>query len=114
MSTPLNVFLREGNVELYLSKLHATWEPAERDTLLRLLAKEESQMGRSREHLENGERRVADGRECLERQRRAIAASPSQEAKSADMLLLETLEQTQMLLEQHLQWLRERLEQHKL
>jgi hypothetical protein len=45
MSTQMNVFLTEGNVEIYLSKLHLTWKPEERDKLLRLLAREEQQMG---------------------------------------------------------------------
>jgi hypothetical protein len=72
----MRVFLTEGNVEIYLSQLHTTWNPDERDKLLRLLVREESSMGASREHLENGERRVSEGRDRIDRQRRLVADTP--------------------------------------
>lgn len=102
---PLNVFVAEGNVEIYLSKLHETFNPVERDSLLRLLVKEEAAMGIGREHVENGERRVVDGHQRLEKQRAIAAGLPSEHPHT---LLLETLERTQALLEQHLDFLRER------
>ena len=104
--TPLHVFVAESNVEIYLSKLHGTLNPSERDNLLRLLAQEEASMGTSREHVEHGERRVIDGRQRLEKQR-IVAVGLSGE--HPDALLLGTLEKTQELLEQHLSFLRERL-----
>jgi hypothetical protein len=89
----MSVFLTEGNVEIYLARLHSTWNPEERDKLLRLLIREESQMGLSREHLENGERRVTDGRDRIARQRRLVADIPLPERTGAQAsLLLETLE----------------------
>jgi hypothetical protein len=109
MSTSMNVFLTEGNADIYLSKLHLTWKPEERDSLLRLLAREENQMGTSREHLDHAERRILDGRHRIARQRDVVACltGPGQ-AGTTDALLLETLLQTQALLEQHLEILRQR------
>jgi len=103
--TSLNVFVTESNVELYLSKLYTTINPAERDNLLRLLANEVAAMGYSREHVENGERRMAECRQRLERQRLIVSGLPSEHP---DALLLETLERTQVLLVQQLESLRER------
>jgi hypothetical protein len=84
--TPLHVFAAEGNVEIYLSKLYGTLHPSERDNLLRLLANEEASMGTSREHVENGERRMIDGRQRLKKQR-IVAMGLSVEHSGA--LLLE-------------------------
>lgn len=41
---PMNIFVIEGNAEIYLSKLRATLSPGMRDELLRLLSAEQSQM----------------------------------------------------------------------
>ena len=101
--SPMEVFVTEGNVEIYLSRLHRTWNACDRDMLLRLLCQEEARMGFSREHLENGEKRVLEGRERLRKQRELVAQLGSQDQAA---LLLETLEKTQMLLEQHLSRLR--------
>ncbi|MGD9880980.1 MAG: hypothetical protein AB7I59_27200 [Geminicoccaceae bacterium] len=111
----LDVFVTEGNVDIFLLKLHKTLDPIERDKLLRLVATEEAKMGRSREHVENGQIRVTDGRERLERQR-ILVAGLSLEERSAHpaAFLLETLEKTQNLLQEHLRLLRERLEHAKL
>ncbi len=76
MTSPMSVFLIEGNVEIYLSRLHTTWNPEERDKLLRLLVREEAQMGFGREHLENAQRRVSDGRDRIARQRRLVDNLP--------------------------------------
>ena len=114
MSTPMNVFLTEGNVDIYLSRLHLTWKPEERDGLLRLLLREEDQMGASREHLERAERRIAEGRELIARQRNIVARLPEQRPTDVETHLLRTLEQTQALLEHHLEILRQRHESTKL
>ncbi|MBY0320846.1 MAG: hypothetical protein K2X72_19135 [Reyranella sp.] len=115
MTSPMSVFLTEGNVEIYLSRLHTTWSLEERDRLLRLLVQEESRMGTSREHLENGERRVSDGRDRIIRQRRLVADIPPPERAAAPAsLLLETLEKTQALLEEHLVMLQRQRESKKL
>jgi hypothetical protein len=115
MTSPMGVFVTEGNVEIYLSRLHTTWNLEERDKLLRLLAREEAQMGLNREHLENGERRVSEGRERIAKQRRIVADGLLHEqTRSSAALLLETLEKTQTLLEEHLMALQQRHEGTKL
>ena len=115
MSTSLNAFVTESNVELYLSRLYTTLDATDRDNLLRLLVEEESKMGRSLEHVENGERRVADGCERLKRQRTVVAGLPiGKRHEHPAARLLETLEQTQALLEQHLRCMRASHERHKL
>jgi hypothetical protein len=111
----MNVFLTESNVEIYLSRLHTTWNAEDRDKLLRLLVREESQMGFSREHLENGERRTMEGRDRVTRQRELVAnIPPNQRDGNPHALLLVTLEQTQALLESHVAALRQRLQTSKL
>ena len=113
--TPMNVFVTEGNVDIYLSQLHETWNPEDRGKLLQLLIREEAQMGTSREHLEHGERRVSEGRQRVARQRQIVAGNRSSDQPgSRAMLILETLEQTQALLEGHLIALRRRRECTKL
>ena len=113
--TPLNVFVTEGNIEIYLSRLYATWEPETRDGLLRLVSQEEGRMGARREHLENGERRVAQGRELLERQHLAVAQlSEEERGASLEARLLETMEKVQALLEQHLELLQKKFDQTRL
>ena len=115
MSMPLNVFVAEGNVEIYLAKLYKTWNPEERDVLLRLLAIEESQMGVAREHKENGERRVAEGSRRVQQQREVVAAlPPGTSVPNLAIHLLETFEQTQELLEAHLQTITARFNSVKL
>jgi hypothetical protein len=112
---PLNAFVTEGNAEIYLSRLYRAVGAVERDNLLRLLVKEQANMGFSRVHLENGERRVIHGRKRLDRQRMIVAGLPSGNREiHRSALLLETLERTQELLEGHLRLLRERQEQTKL
>lgn len=107
MTTPMNFFVTEGNVDIYLSKLLGTFDRASRDNLFRLLTDELSRMELTRAHLDNGERRVVDingrirwQREEIERLKQATLPT------DASTLLLETLEQTQMLLEAHCQRLR--------
>ena len=115
MTTAMNVFLREGNVEIYLTRLHGTWQVQDRDVLLRLLVSELDQMGESKQHLENGQRRVADGARRLRRlrelreERRAGGGSTDRQDFE-----LQTSEKTQALLEAHVVRLRRRFEQRKL
>ena len=104
---PMKAFVTEGNVEIFLSRLNTTWNACDRDMLLRLLCQEQARMGFSHGHLENGERRVFDGRERLKKQRKLVAQLASQDqAPGQAALLLETLQKTQVLLEQHLSRLR--------
>jgi hypothetical protein len=94
---PMNVFATESNVEIYLSKLHTTWSAEERDNLIRLVAQKEARMANRREHNDNGERRVEDGRGRIERQRELVAGVPAERREtSREALLLETLERTQL------------------
>ena len=112
---PLNVFVTDGHAEIYLSKSFKTFDPAERDNLLRLSAKEEANMGISREHVESGKRRVIEGRRRVMRQRIIVARLPLHEGPSHPARLrLATLEKTQQMLEGHLALLRKRQEQTKL
>jgi hypothetical protein len=115
MDSKLDVFMTEGNVEIYLSKLSDTLDPAVRDTILRLLVNEEEKMGRAREHVENGERRVIEGRRRLEQQRIIVARLAADERTDHPaVVLLDTFERTQALLEKHLRFLIERLQQSPL
>jgi len=113
--TPLNVFVTEGNVEIYLSKLYTTYEPGARQGLLRLISEEEGRMGARREHLENAERRAAKGKQLLVRQRLVVAQLPEEcRCASEDTRLLETMEKAQALLEEHLELLKERFDRARL
>jgi hypothetical protein len=113
--TPLNVFVTESNVEIYLSTLHVAWDAASEDNLLRLVAKEKACMGLSREHLENGERRVAQGKELLGKQRAIVARlSPQERSTGREAQMLQTVEKIQALLEEHLKMLKERFAQARL
>lgn len=71
-------------------------------------------MGFGREHLENAQRRVSDGRDRIARQRRLVYNLPLPEQVAApDTLLLETLEKTQLLLEETLMALQRGWENRK-
>lgn len=92
----LNVFVAERNVDIYLSKLHNGLNPSERDVILRLLVKEEGDMGLSREHVDNGERRVIDGRQRVKRHRILVAdLSLKKRLEHPENARLETLGWTQ-------------------
>jgi DNA-binding response OmpR family regulator len=105
----------EQNVDLYLSRVHETWDAEQRDGLLRRLAEMETRMGQSRLHFENDERRVIDGRERVNMQRERVAAlAAMQHPRDRELSLLNTLERTQALLEAHLESLRERFARAKL
>ena len=113
--TSREVFVTEGNVDIYLSKLHTTWDEGQRDSLLRLVIAEEARMGLSREHVEYGERRVDDGHKRLARQRELVAQMTSADPTTApERQLLVTLEKTQALLELHLEMLKKRAKQAQL
>jgi hypothetical protein len=112
---PIEIFVSEGNVDIYLSKLHEAWDAEARDKLLRLLIAEESRMGFYREHLENSERRVAAGLERIRFQRELVDRLTAEERPTDTASgLLETLEKAQALLEAHCQRLRNQFEQSKL
>lgn len=105
----LNVFIAEGNIEIYLSKLHGIFDPTECDQIRHLMAKEFAGMGFSRVHQEGGVRRVMAGRQRLEKQRFVVAGPPLNElAAQQDALLLEMLKRTQKLLEEQPRLLRKR------
>lgn len=113
--TLMDVLAIETNVDAYLSRLHQTWDAERRDRLLRQLTDEEARMGRSRMHLENGERRVMDGRDRLTTQRERVAQLAAARCSiDQETSLLTTFEKTQALLEAHLEALRTRFEQAKL
>jgi len=102
MNTPTNVFVTENNVEMYLSKAYKSLDRDQRDLLLRLVSEEEARMGHSREHVESAARRLEDSRERVQRQRDVVAGLPAQDPNRArEQFLLETLEKTLLLMEQH-------------
>jgi hypothetical protein len=80
---PMEAFVTEGNVEIFLSRLHTTWNACDRDMLLRLLCQEQARMGFSRGHLKNGETRVLESRERLRKQREIVAQLGSQDQAAA-------------------------------
>jgi hypothetical protein len=114
MNNPTNVFVTESNVELYLSKAYAAKDAAERDILLRLLVQEERRMGSSREHVENGERRLDDCKERVKRQREIVGTLHSNESRLQAELLLETFEAILVLMEKHQRVLVERFRATRL
>ncbi|SKA38739.1 hypothetical protein SAMN02745126_06093 [Enhydrobacter aerosaccus] len=111
----MDVFIRERNVEMYLDRLYTELDADKRATLVRLLVDEESQMARSREHLDNGERRVAAGLVRVERQRQLVARMIADDDRmlGAAKAMLETLQATQVLLEAHCRRLRHEFETRK-
>ncbi len=110
----MDTFVRERNVEMYLDRLYTELDDSTRHTLFRLLVDEESKMAKSREHLENGERRVADGLARLEKQRQLVAALTTEgRARAVAASLLEALETIQALLEAHCRRLRCEFENNK-
>lgn len=104
---PMNRFVTEHNVDIFVAKLQTTADPQERDNLLRLLSAEQSRMTLAIDHLEDAQRRVDEGRERICRQReerdRLEQAGLSTDGAAS---LLETLQRTQVLLEAHCQRLR--------
>jgi hypothetical protein len=115
MNSPMNVFVTEGNVEIYLSKAYTSGNAVERDRLLRLLRDEEDRMGAAREHLQNGERRIDDCEQRLAQQRVVVCTlrQQQQDAGQAE-LLLETFERMLLLLRGHQRVLVERFQRAKL
>lgn len=113
--TPLDHFVTESNVEIYLLKLRVTVDPAERDTLLRLLIVEEDRMGRTSEHLDTSRRRTADGHDRIRRQRETIVELERAGLSTEKAVFqLETMERTQALFEAHCRHLRRALERCRL
>jgi alpha-ketoglutarate-dependent taurine dioxygenase len=115
MNTPLNAFVTETNVELYLSKAYQALNVEERDLLLRLVATEEALMGKSREHMDNGQRRLQDCEQRLQQQRDVVATLAEQGRNASNaQFVLETYERTVVLLRGHQQLLLERFRQAQL
>lgn len=114
MNNPVNAFVAESNVELYLSKAYECFDVGRRDLLLRLLVEEEDRMASSREHVENGQRRLDDCKGRLERQRKVIGTLQRNENRLQAEFLLETFEKTLLLMERHQRTLVERFHQTRL
>ena len=114
MSNPVDVFVTESNVEMYLSRTYECLDAAQRDVLLRLLVEEEDRMGRSREHMENGQRRVEDGRDRVKRQRELLASVQPNENRLQAEFMLETFEHMLLLMERHQRLLVERFQKDRL
>ena len=112
MDDSTNVFVTERNVDIYLSRAFETNDLQERDTLLRLLVEEQSRMGARREHLENGRRRVDQCSRLLQRQREIVGSFNARERDALQaQFVLETMERTLTLVQDHLQGLERRFHQ---
>lgn len=114
MNTSVNTFVTESNVEMYLSKAYQCLDAAERDLLLRLVVEEEGRMGNSREHMENGQRRLEDCKERVKRQRELVGALQPKENRPHAEFMLETFEHTLVLMERHQRFLVERFQKDRL
>src|SRR5690349_8076038 len=105
MNSPVDVFVAESNVEMYLSRAYECLDGRSRDMLLRPLVEEESRMGTSREHVENGQRRLDDCRERLKRQREVARTLQQNENRLQAEFVLDTFEKTLLLVERHQRYL---------
>jgi hypothetical protein len=115
MITSTDVFVAETNVEMYLSKAYECLDANTRDVLLRLLAEEEARMGASREHMENGHRRLDDCKGRVRRQRELVSSLAQQgQRQPQEQFLLDTLEKTLVLMQQHQRFLNERFKRNRL
>jgi hypothetical protein len=114
MNHPVNVFVTESNVDIYLSKAYACMDADQRDVLLRLVADEESRMGASRAHMENNQRRVEDCRERVRRQRELVGSLQSKASRIQAEFVLETCERMLVLMERHQRLLIERFHRDRL
>jgi len=114
MRNPVSVFVTESNVELYLSKAYECLDVKQRDVLLRLLVEEEDRMGRSREHMDNGQRRLEDCKERVKRQRELLGSLQPIEKRVRAEFMLETFERTLVLMEHHQRLLVERFRKDRL
>lgn len=113
MSNPVNAFVTESNVDLYLSKAYVCRDPQQRDLLLRLLIEEEDRMGSAREHMENGHRRLEDCKERVKRQRELLALLPNENRAQAEFML-ETFERALVLMERHQRLLIDHFQKNRL
>jgi hypothetical protein len=107
MTTPMNHFVTESNIDIYLSRLRETADGSERSKLMRLLTAELSSMGQTCAHLEKAERRVADLADRMRWQRQELvrlkdAQLPTGSAAS----VLQTMERAHSVLLGHCQQLR--------
>jgi hypothetical protein len=95
-------FLRTENIQRYLGLLSGGVSEHMERTLLDLLLREETQLGRNREQLELARQRVSDGRARIERLTIAMGdGSRSGDERANDEALLITWTKTQSLLEHH-------------
>lgn len=101
MDNPVSVFVTESNVELYLSKAYECLDLSQRDVLLRLLVEEQDRMGSSREHMENGQRRLEDCKERVKRKRELLGSLQPNDNRLQAEFMLDTFEQTLVLMERH-------------
>ena len=100
--TAMEIFVAEGNVELYLSGAYKTLDPEKRDTLLRLVAEQESKMARRREHLQHNGERLAACEDRVRRQRELVSDLQTRRQSSMQAeFVLETFERCLVLIRDH-------------
>jgi hypothetical protein len=114
MNNPVDVFVTESNVDIYLTRAYSSRNAKERDLLLRLVANEEARMGASREHMENGARRIEDCKERVKRQRELAHSLQPKDDRRRAVFMLETFERTLVLIEGHQRLLVERFQKTRL
>ena len=113
--TAMDVFVTEGNVEIYLSGAYETLDPERRDALLRLVVEEESRMARQRKHLERNKERLADCEIRVPRQRALVSELQGRQVNSVQAeFVLQTFERCLALMRDHHTRLAERSEAFKL
>ena len=71
-------------------------------------------MGNSREHMENGQRRLKDCKERVKRQRELVGSLQPKESRPHAEFTLEAFEHTLILMERHQRLLVERFERNRL
>lgn len=114
MPTPMNVFVTEHNVDIYLSQLQVAQDDQSRDNLMRLLVEEFKTMGVSHDHLDMADRHIRDGRKSILVQREFVEALPVEtRATHPSTFSLASLEAAQSLLEAHARHLRNDLERNR-
>lgn len=102
-------FVSGRNIDHFVERLSTEAEATVRDTLHRLLLQEESQLGKSREHLEAAERRMLQGRVRILRLKTRLAGEEIDDGdRERSIATLSGLEETQMLLEDHVRQLQAR------
>ena len=99
---PMDAFISEHNVEIYLLKLWESDIGSVQDTLLQLLTAELLGMPLSSLHLENGQRHLTDIGEQFRRQRDKVdRLTANGERIDREVRLLENLRKVRSLFEVH-------------